>query len=434
MREAAAHGPAHADRIMRDIVHDRRQQCAEWSRLDRFMECAVAYARADDQHAVLDNEFIEAGDLVDVDEMCRTRHAERHDRHEALPAGQNAAVLRCDFGQNRQRLIQGSRRVTNKGRWLHGITSSGVVEPDIDGRRRLDGLAGRNIVDAGLGDRPHGVEAHAARRFQRNASGDELHRFAHLIERHVVEHDDIGFRRDGFAHLFEPVAFDLDLDQTRHVRTGAFHRLGDAPGDGDVIVLDHHAAVETEAMIGAAAAGHRMLLQHAQAGRGLAGVDQLRPGALDGVHPARGLGGDAGEVLDDIERSALDGEQAARRAGHGQQRRLRRAARAVLGLDLDLDVGVVAPEAGGGNVDASQRQILPRIHVEGGLGVRLDHRQRGEVAVADVLFEPEIDQAIDGVEIQHGGTRYIGRSAADDSPPGRQGKIVCAHTKAAKTA
>ena len=149
-----------------------------------------------------------------------------------------------------------------------------------------------------------------------------------------------------------------------------------------------------------------MLLQHAQAGRCLAGVDQLRLRAFEEIHPARGLGGDAGEVLGDVERGALDGEQAAGGAGHDQQCRLRLAAGAVLGLDLDLHVRVVTSETGSGDVDAGQRQILPRIHVEGSLRVRLNHRQRGKVAVADILLEPEVDQAIDGVEVQHAGTRY----------------------------
>ena len=85
----------------------------------------------------------------------------------------------------------------------------------------------------------------------------------------------------------------------------ARHRGGDAAGDRDVVVLDHHAAIEPEPVIGAAAAHHGVLLQHAQAGRGLAGVDQPGARAGDFLDVLRGLGGDAGEMLHDVERGAL---------------------------------------------------------------------------------------------------------------------------------
>ena len=44
----------------------------------------------------------------------------------------------------------------------------------------------------------------------------------------------------------------------------------------DVVVLDQHAIAEVETMVGAAAAAHRVLFQHAQAGRGFAGVQDRR--------------------------------------------------------------------------------------------------------------------------------------------------------------
>ena len=53
----------------------------------------MADAGADAQPAVLDLDAVELADAVDVDQMLRPRQPERHGRHEALPAGQHAAVV-----------------------------------------------------------------------------------------------------------------------------------------------------------------------------------------------------------------------------------------------------------------------------------------------------------------------------------------------------
>ena len=80
------------------------------------------------------------------------------------------------------------------------------------------------------------------------------------------------------AHLGQPVAFHLQLGQDRKLLPGSLHRAGDAATDGDVVVLDHHPAIQPQPVVQSAAAGHRVLLQHAQARRRLARVDQARPG------------------------------------------------------------------------------------------------------------------------------------------------------------
>src|SRR5580692_1863391 len=70
-------------------------------------------------HAALDREAIETGDRIDVDEMRRPRHAERHHRDEALTAGEDAAVLRTEFSEVRQRVIDRLRRVVDERRRFH---------------------------------------------------------------------------------------------------------------------------------------------------------------------------------------------------------------------------------------------------------------------------------------------------------------------------
>src|SRR3954468_15655128 len=84
------------------------------------------------------------------------------------------------------------------------------VKPDIDGGCGLDHLARRNIIYAGFRDGAYRVECHSAGGLQRNTTTDECHRLAYLIERHVVEHDDVGLGGEGLTHLVKPLAFDLD--------------------------------------------------------------------------------------------------------------------------------------------------------------------------------------------------------------------------------
>jgi hypothetical protein len=144
-----------------------------------------------------------------------------------------------------------------------------------------------------------------------------------------------------------------------------------------------------------------VLLQHAQARRGLARVDQLRLGAGDGVDEARGFGGDGGEMLDHVERRAFDREHALRPAGDRHQLGLGREALPVRGGDVDLDRRIVAAKTGGCDLDAGQREGLARVHVKGAACLGVDHGERGEVAVPDVLGEPEIDQPADGEKVEH---------------------------------
>jgi hypothetical protein len=127
VREGAAERAAHPDRIMRDVPHDFREQRAEPPVSRRLVKRGVAHARADDELATFDFESVEPGYFVDVDEMRRPRHPERHDRHEALAAGQHAAVLRRDLGQNLQRLIERPRHVADERRGLHANSRGAFI-------------------------------------------------------------------------------------------------------------------------------------------------------------------------------------------------------------------------------------------------------------------------------------------------------------------
>jgi hypothetical protein len=106
---------------------------------------------------------------------------------------------------------------------------------------------------------------------------------------------------------------DLDLDEDVAATDGAclFQCGGDAAGGHDVIFLDQDAVMEAETVVAAAAAGDGVFLRQAQAGQGLARVDDARAGAGDGVDVEPRDGGRGREQLQEIQRGALGGEQGA---------------------------------------------------------------------------------------------------------------------------
>ena len=83
------------------------------------MKCRVANAGADGEDLSIARDFIEPGNLIDVDEVRGLRQAKRHDGDKALTACQDAAILRRDVGQNPQRLVERLRHVADEGRGLH---------------------------------------------------------------------------------------------------------------------------------------------------------------------------------------------------------------------------------------------------------------------------------------------------------------------------
>lgn len=118
--EAAAERSARADRMVGDVAHHLAQERPGDAWNGRPLERGMAHAGADAHDAVPDRDPRQLGDAVDVDEMGRPREAKRHRGHEALPAGENAAVVRRQLGQERHRLIDGARGVIAEGGGFHG--------------------------------------------------------------------------------------------------------------------------------------------------------------------------------------------------------------------------------------------------------------------------------------------------------------------------
>jgi hypothetical protein len=97
------------------------------------------------------------------------------------------------------------------------------------------------------------------------------HGSAQVRNPHVVEQDQFGTCGQSIADLFQVVAFDLK----RQMGSGGAHgpdRRPDPVGPRDMVVLHQRGVSKSLAVVRSTAAAHRVLLQQAQPGRGLAGV------------------------------------------------------------------------------------------------------------------------------------------------------------------
>ena len=139
-----------------------------------------------------------------------------------------------------------------------------------------------------------------------------LTRLGDFLGGHVVEQDGVGVAGDGLLE-FDGRA-DFDLDDLAGLAAGerAGEDGGQAAAERDVVVLDEDSVLQVEAVVDAAAAADGVLIQRAQAGDGLAGVEDfgLGFGGGDGADEFVGEGGDAGHALHEVEDDALGGEDA----------------------------------------------------------------------------------------------------------------------------
>ncbi len=172
-------------------------------------------------------------------------------------------------------------------------------------------------VDAALGGCGKCCLVDAAGGFDDGAVADELHGLGHLLGCHVVEHDDVGFACEGLFDAGEVFDLDFDLGHMGGVGMGAVEGCLDAASHLDVVVLDEHGIVEAEAVVGSAADFDGVLVEQAQAWRGLARVDKL--GAVGGSYLREFMGarGDAREMLQQVQRQPLPREDGAGRAVDG---------------------------------------------------------------------------------------------------------------------
>ena len=119
MRDAAAERAAGANRIMGDVAHHGGEQSPERPSTTGVWKAAWRTQAPMHSLLALDGQSPQRLDPVDVDEMRRARETKRHDRHEALAAGEHAPVFGRDLGQRIDRLFDRLGCVIAKRRGLH---------------------------------------------------------------------------------------------------------------------------------------------------------------------------------------------------------------------------------------------------------------------------------------------------------------------------
>lgn len=261
-------------------------------------------------------------------------------------------------------------------------------------RRRLGDAADGNIVNPGFGDRPDGLKRHPARSFELDPAFILFDREAELIQAHIIQQQPVRPGLDRVLGLLERVAFDGDADGAGgdvEIPRGGDRRL-DAANAGDVVILDQHPVIEPHAVVHRPAEAAGVFGQLAIAGNGFAGVEQAAFGMFDLAHIGAGQGGDARQMLQDIERGAFRRQQFPRIAGDAQNGAAGDDFDAVGGDDLDLRRRIAAFDDFDRKKHAGDDDMLPRHHGGGELQVGGDGRKRRQVAAADILIKGVFDE------------------------------------------
>ena len=271
--------------------------------------------------------------------------------------------------------------------------------------------ADRDQLDAGGGDPGHRLEVDAPgclepRRRPGGVAG--ANRGPQLTLVHVVEQQPVGACGQRLGDLVGVAALDFDLELGVG-GGGELDGAADPAGDRDVVLLDQDRVVEAHAMVAPAAGGHRALLERAQTGGRLAGVEDHGTATADRVDVTRREGRHPGKVGEQVERSALAGEQAPGRAA--DQRDLGGDRVAPLALDHQPveRVGARLSKDLLGDVEAEHHTGLLLNQVGAGTGRGRDRRLRGHVTGAEVLGERPADE----VGELRGRRQYVSRLNSD---------------------
>ena len=174
--------------------------------------------------------------------------------------------------------------------------------------------AQRDKVDARLPHRSQVVGRDTARSFDLDATGNDRDRCTHFVETHVVQHDPGHSSVECRPDVVQCFGLDLETELRRR-GVERRHCRPDPAGEAQVVVLDEQRLAQVHAVVGSAAAPHRVLLQLAQAGRGLASVEQrgVGPGQLG--HATCRQRGDPRQPAEQVERGPFATQDGPGRAG-----------------------------------------------------------------------------------------------------------------------
>ena len=206
-----------------------------------------------------------------------------------------------------------------------------------------------------------------------STSGSALgpaHGFALIRHREVVDQHTASAGRQRLVELGE--VLDFDFDRQRRACRRRKHG-GDATGQPLVVVLDQHAVVEPQPMVGAAAAADGVFLEIAKRRRRLSGIED-RDAARRRVDIASRLGRDAAQSLEKIERRPLGRQQRAGPSDDLGDDRSRLALLAVPAMRAERAGVVTLAERLGGDVESGQHQRALRQEDAAGALVRRDRQ------------------------------------------------------------
>ncbi len=187
-------------------------------------------------------------------------------------------------------------------------------------------------------------------------------------------------------------------------RPDGLERRADTARGHDVVVLDQCGVRQRHAVVDPAAAANRVLLQRSQPGRGLAGVPDRRPRALQGVGPQPRRRGDPRQVAEEVQRRPLRRQQVTGTTGHREQDLPRLHAGAVRDGPLERRRPVAHEvEHRLGHEQAGHHAGCPRHEVGGADLLGRHRRRRGDVhAAVEVLRDGRARQPHDLARVQAG--------------------------------
>src|SRR5205809_4799031 len=187
----------------------------------------------------------------------------------------------------------------------------------------------------------------------------------------------------------------FDFDRQRRGVTRGVDCAADATSGGDVIVLDENRVVEAHAMIRDSSGGGGHLFETAQAGRGLASIEDATACPGDTVDVTGGERRDTAQALQKIQCNALAGEQ---RAGVPGYRRDGLTGGDPVAAALEqIEAGHTAAHVvdQGQQLDAGDHLRLAREEIALGRPVRRNAGFGCDVAGADVFLERAANEAGD---------------------------------------
>ena len=164
------------------------------------------------------------------------------------------------------------------------------VEPEVEHRGRVGQRADRNPVRSG-----RGVGADGGQRHPTGDLGEDRARARpgapprwprRRCPGSMLSSSTASAPARAASATWSRASHSISTIRPGHSVAGPAHRVGDAR-PGQVVVLDQDGVGEAGAVAGAAAGAHGRLLEHAQARRGLAGVEDLPPTGCARARPPR---------------------------------------------------------------------------------------------------------------------------------------------------